>query len=409
MIDPDKYLPFCTGPKQEEVVRSIAEHGSVSEALRHITSDPRQFRRYWANIQQRAAAGGYAPEAGIVQTMAQGEKLSKRSYLYNNQTGETHLTWYKTDLKAEAVANAWQEAAREFAASLPKIKIPSAPKSPCKDRIPWFNIGDAHIGMVAYAPEVGHNFDLKIAEAELCKALEIAISDSPNSERCVIQDMGDGTHAENFAGLTEASGHALDLDTRFPKMVHVYIRTMRYIIDRALSKYKFVDVIINQGNHSRTNDIWMKELLAAAYNTERLNVLDNTNVFIPYRMGNTFVMCHHSDKCKPNRLASVMATDYPQDWGESIYRYVDIGHIHHGMQLKEFPGVRIESFNQLAPRDKFAHDGGWRSRSLLTVVDRSKTYGEVARRTVPVERVKDILSQCAPGSEAKKRTEVYSV
>jgi hypothetical protein len=156
----------------------------------------------------------------------------------------------------------------------------------------------------------------------------------------------------------------------------------------------------------------MKELLQVAYgHTKRVNVLDNSSVFIPYRMGNTFVMTHHSDKCKPKQLADVMATDFAQDWGESIHRYIDIGHIHHSMVAKEHPGVKVESWNQLAAPDKYAHDGGWRSRQCLTRVDRSKIYGEVGRRVLPVEEVRDHIistSGVTEGMPPQRRT-VYTV
>lgn len=122
-------------------------------------------------------------------------------------------------------------------------------------------------------------------------------------------------------------------------MIDVYARVMRFIVDKALSKAANVDVIVNQGNHSRTNDIWMATLLRMVYErTGRVSVLNNHTPFIGYRMGRTFVMTHHSDKCRPAKLADVMATDFASDWGETLYRYIDIGHIHHNMVLKEHPG-----------------------------------------------------------------------
>jgi hypothetical protein len=197
-----------------------------------------------------------------------------------------------------------------------------------------------------------------------------------------------------MSATTEASGHALDFDGRFPKMIKVYSRVMRWIVDKALTKARTVDVIINQGNHSRTNDIWMAELLRVAYGSSgRVNVLDNDNIFIGYRMGNTFVMVTHTDKCRGvDKLAGVMSTDFRQDWGETEFHYIDGGHVHHKMSSKEHPGVVYESWNILAAMDKYAHDGGWRSRQCLTVVLRSRTYGEVGRRVLPVQEVWNRLS-----------------
>jgi hypothetical protein len=202
--------------------------------------------------------------------------------------------------------------------------------------------------------------------------------------------LGDFTHYENFEGVTQASGNMLDFDGRFPKMIDVYSRVMRTIVDLALTKAEQVDVIINQGNHSRTNDIWMAVLLREVYGpTGRVNVLNNHSPFIGYRMGNTLVMTHHSDKTKPAKLANVMTHDFRKDYGETEYHYIDIGHIHHHMRSVEHPSIIIESWNILANRDQYAHDNGYRSRQSITVVFRSKKYGEVGRRMLPIKEVRD--------------------
>ena len=278
------------------------------------------------------------------------------------------------------------------------------------DIIPWFNIGDGHLGMIAYDNEVAEAFDIEICERELCEAMFMLIESNGGYERCVIQDMGDMTHYENLAGVTEGHGHNLDCDNRYSKMVKTYIRIMHFIIEKALKHFKYVDVIINQGNHSRKNDMWMNAHLNVVYSKiSRVKILDNGNVFIPYRMGNTFVMSHHSDKCRPPKLGQVMMHDYRQDFGETKYHYIDIGHIHHNMVRKEHENMTIESFNQLATGDAYAHDGGWRSRSCLIAIKRSKIYGEKGRETLTLEEVRDRLENVKPGTNAQKRTKVYTI
>lgn len=328
----------------------------------------------------------------------------------DESTGKV-LEWVKTNTTIESLYCALSEAISSL--STP-IKTPPKPKLKMTDDytdiIPWFNIGDGHLGMLAYDKEVAQAFDIEICERELCEAMSMLIESNGGYERCVIQDMGDMTHYENLAGVTENSGHDLDCDNSYSNMIKAYIRIMHFIIEKALKHFKYVDVIINQGNHSRKNDKWMNAHLNVVYkNIKRVNVLENDNVFIPYRMGNTFVMSHHSDKCRPPKLGQVMMHDYRQDFGETKYHYIDIGHIHHNMVRKEHENMTIESFNQLATADAYAHDGGWRSRSCLIVIKRSKTYGEKGRETLTLEEVRDRLENVAPGTNAQKRTEVYTV
>jgi DNA repair exonuclease SbcCD nuclease subunit len=140
----------------------------------------------------------------------------------------------------------------------------------------------------------------------------------------------------------------------------------------------------------------MREMLTVAYaHTGRVHVLDNDNVFTGYRMGNTFVMVHHSDKCPPTRLVGVMTSDFRTDFGETEFHYIDTGHVHHHFVSKEHPSVVIESWNHLAANDKWAHESGYRSRKAITVVLRSRTYGDVGRRVLPIEEVRARLRNSA--------------
>jgi hypothetical protein len=325
-----------------------------------------------------------------------------------NKDGKPTAQWVKSAVDHERMAELMREEVVNIFKDLPKVQVAKAPDMWQSDVIPWVQIGDAHFGMLAHAFETGQDFDLDTAERELCAAFSILIDELPNCERLVVNDLGDFTHYENTSATTEASGHALDFEGRFCKMIRVYSRTMRFIVEKCLEKAKFVDVIINQGNHSRTNDIWMAEMLRVAYgHTERVNILNNDSVFIAYRMGKTLVMTHHSDKCPPNRLVHVMTNDFKKDYGETEFHYIDIGHIHHGMVMKEHPGIFVESFNHLAATDKWAHEAGYRSRKSITIVLRSKTYGDVGRRILTVQEIRDRLSKTT--SLRSKERDVFTV
>jgi hypothetical protein len=399
-------LKYCNPIQARNVNAYFDNDNNARKAAETLNINSSVISRTISRARKRAADDGIVEGLPLL-TIAEGRKLGKVTTQITGD-GEVKNVWYRQDDQLELA----KVAIDEFCKEQPPIKskTPKQLEPYCTDVIPWFNIGDGHLGMISYHEEVGEAFDLSIAERELCAAMGILIDEAPVTERCVIQDMGDMTHYENSAGKTSHSGHDLDCDGRFAKMIKVYARTMRFIMDKAVAKYKYVDVIINQGNHSRINDFWMVTLLQHLYeDNDQVTILNNDNVFTPYRMGNTFVMTHHSDKCRPNKLVDVMSTDYRQDFGEAKYKYIDIGHIHHSMVLKEHPGVTLESFNQLATRDQYAHDGGWRSSSCLTVVYRSKTYGEIGRNKLSLERVRDVIDNAKAGTNCNIRPTVHSV
>jgi hypothetical protein len=403
----DARLKEFATPQQALYLDAVIQHGGKRAAARALKVAKNTIDGAMDRLERAAARQGFAPAHDMTRPVPEGF-LVKGVSTYYDKDGKPTGQWVKSAIDIERQRELMREAIAGFIEDVGQIRAPAAPLDFQTDVIPWIQIGDAHLGMLAHANEVGENFDLKIAEQELCAAIGILIDELPSCERLVINDLGDATHYENFEGETQASKHRLDCDTRFPKMIKVYSRVMRFIVDKALSKAQHVDVIVNQGNHSRTNDIWMAELLRVAYgHTGRVHVLNNDSVFIAYRMGNTLVMTHHSDKCRPAQLAHVMTNDYRKDYGETEFHYIDIGHVHHGMVMKEHPGIFVESFNHLAALDKWAHDAGYRNRKSITVVLRSKQYGEQGRRVLTIKEIRDRLGKAAVA--APEMREVYTV
>lgn len=409
----ERYKEYAT-ESQARYIDAVNEHQSMGAAAKALGVNRSTVRDAVQQVKKKAAIFGFSPEHDWTHPIPETHVAKGVSTYYptpkdkdGKSTGPGQ--WVKADLRQEAYNEMVKAAIGEFLKDIEPVQAPPAPLDFQSDIIPWIQIGDAHIGMLAHAAETGENFDLKIAERELCAAISILIDEMPPCERIVINDLGDATHYDNMAAATAASGHVLDADGRHPKMLRVYSRTMRFIVDKALTKARIVDVLINQGNHSRINDFWMRELLSVAYgHTGRVNVLDNDSVFIPYRMGNTLVMVHHSDKCPPARLIGVMTTDFRQDYGETEFHYIDTGHVHHHFVSKEHPGIVIESWNHLPPNDKWANDAGYRSRKAISVVLRSKTYGDVGRRVLPIEEIRAKITN-AVGAGAQRRRAVHTV
>jgi hypothetical protein len=389
LYDPE--LKAFGSERQGEYLDAVNKYGGVRAAARKLGVNNTSILRSLEGLKRMAAARGYAPERDYDKPVP-APHIAKGVSTYYNKDGLKTQQWVKSSLKEEEYQALLREAIETFIKDQPRLEAPAGPRDYSTDVIPWIQIGDAHIGMLAHAGETGENFDVKIGERELCAAIGMLLDEMPPSERVVINDLGDFTHYENFSATTEASGHPLDFDSRFPKMIKSYARIMRFIVDRALTKAQHVDVIVNQGNHSRTNDIWMAVLLDTAYgHTGRVHVLNNDSVFIGYRMGKTFVMTHHSDKCKPARLAGVMTSDFRKDFGETEFHYVDIGHVHHHSVSIDHGGIVVESWNHLAASDKWAHEAGYRSSKSISVVLRSRTYGEIGRRHLPIAEVRDRL------------------
>lgn len=381
--------PEETARRREAAQRhSITGFGWMKRAADELGIDRTTYRR-WCNINGIMA---HDPERMV----AEGFGLKGYSELTRTEHGTP--IWLKTVKAEQDYYAAVVEAINSRDPKQIDIPPPRVATFDGEDIVPWLNIGDAHIGMAASEAGAAANFDLDICKAEILQASFDLIDMAPDCETLVINELGDGSHFENMRAMTERSGHQLDAAAPFPDMIEFYLDIMEAIIEKALHKARNVRLIINQGNHSETNDYWASTHFRRLYSRlgqKRIKVLDNRNPFIGYRMGKTFVLVHHGHKVKPEGLRQIMSTDYRIDWGEATFCYIDGGHIHH-FSAKELGGAIWESFNNLAPLDKHAHDGGWRSKQAMTLLLRSRTYGEVGRYKMPIEKVWDRIREANP-------------
>lgn len=434
MIDYEALRPFATTDRQVELIDAVLRYGGMNAAERAlglsgglISRSMTRLRARKADMERRAAIAprgtpGFVPRELTTAYSPEGEPtgswvregpdpimepggedagpardgggpyIIKGVSTYFGADGSQRGQWVKTRLDDELREEMMREQARAFMEGLGQVEIPPFLHQDVQsDVIPWIQIGDAHIGMLAHEAEAGADFNVEIAQREICAAFKLLIDQLEPCERIVINDLGDRDHFENTEKVTSHSRHPLD-GQRPRLMIRTSSKVMRFVIDLALTKARYVDVIGNQGNHSRFGDLWMNELLEVAYGaSDRVNIIDNENVFIGYRMGKTLVMTHHSDKCPFDRLAGVMMSDFKQDFAETEFHYIDVGHIHHKMTVKERDGIVIESWNTLARGDKWHKENGYRARQSMSVVFRSRTYGEVGRRTVPIQMVYDAI------------------
>ncbi|WP_336489580.1 hypothetical protein [Methylobacterium nigriterrae] len=113
----------------------------------------------------------------------------------------------------------------------------------------------------------------------------------------------------------------------------------------------------------------------------RIRIDDDPSLLWSYRFGRCLFGATHGHTMKPEAVAMLLATDRPQDWGETCFRHFFFGHIHHDTG-REVGGVRVESFGTIAGKDAFAHGGGWRAGHSLPALTFHQDEGPKGRHYV---------------------------
>ncbi len=368
-------------------VDAINKHGSIRKAAKALGVAHSGIVGSLQRLKKRAALQGYSPDHDMHHAAPDTHLVKGTSTLYGDD-GKPKLQWVKTHVKAEQL----QEVAREIIESL-KDEITGtsrkigAPRTADKTLLTVYPMGDPHIGMYAWVEETGQDFDCDIAERDLQQAIDYLVEKAPNSEEALIANLGDFFHSDTMDNQTRRSGNALDVDSRWSRVLRVGVRIMCYCIDRALQKHKRVTVINEIGNHDDQSSYTLSLILDAYYqNNKRVSIDLSPKPFHYYRFHSVMIGITHGHNTKHETLGPIMATDRAQDWGETEHRYWYVGHIHH-RRSQELHGCMTESFRTMASKDAWHAAKGYRAGRDMMCIVHHRDHGEVARHRFDISMV----------------------
>jgi hypothetical protein len=378
----DHLIEFCLSDQQRKVIELKMQGSNNEQVARSMDIPVRRVYRMLQQVKARAAQAGIAPEAEMDYRSPVGFNVKGTSTLINKATGETMLQWIKTDANREAQEELQREVIESLKAELPKYKPVDHSKISLPDLATVYTLTDCHVGMKAWGKETGADWDLDIAERTIVDTFYALICASPDSETGVVAQLGDFLHADSITPVTPTSGHLLDADDRFSKVVQVAIRILRRVIQMALEKHKRVIVLMAEGNHDLSSSIWLRELFKAVYeNEKRVSVIDSVLPYYVYQHGKTLLAWHHGHLKKNEQLPILFASQFSEVWGNTIKRYVHTGHRHH-TEEKEHSGMTVIQHSTLSARDAYAARGGWMSERRALAITYHKDHGEVSRVSV---------------------------
>src|SRR6185312_1700395 len=392
--------------------RLVAEHGSHIAAARAVGMTPSNFKRGMARQIAAAERGelGFAPVlpgyqakqissksadgAWVKQTKAPGEvfkpldslSIKGRSSLIDGDE-RVHLQWVLERDKAKdplALANAIRAAFDGFKpAHLPA----AAPAFARGDLLTSYVLGDHHLGLLAWKPESGEHYDLKIGERLLLDKMDELVALTPPSETALFLNLGDFFHSNNARDRTEQSDNLLDVDGRYGKVLQVGIRLAVGCILKLLNKHERVVVAWLRGNHDPEVALGALLALQAWFKDEpRVSLEFNPSKFFAHEFGAVALFATHGDTIKPGpELVGFLASKFPKLWGVTTKRYCALGHVHHSARGGEANGLTWESFQTLAAKDAWHAGEGYLSDRSMTAITYHRAFGEHSRNRVSVQ------------------------
>lgn len=289
--------------------------------------------------------------------------------------------WVKT--KADTVANDLVDSLKAAFADYTAPAI-IRPDHSDDDLLTVYTLPDLHLGMLSWRHETGEDYDLAIASKLVRELVGQLVAQSRPSKQAIVLGLGDMFHMNDRTNMTPRSGHILDVDGRWPKVLRTGAELCADLGVLAASRHDNVLMRFVPGNHDPDASVALTVALSMFFRNEsRIVVDEDPGLHFYHRFGLNLIGATHGHTMSPIRMAMMLAADRAKDWGETAHRHFYFGHIHKGT-ADEIGGVRVESFNTPAAKDAHAHGGGWRSGRSMTAITFHRTFGEVGRHRVNI-------------------------
>jgi len=267
-------------------------------------------------------------------------------------------------------------------ADLPPAPHVAPPQHVSADLLTLLPIADAHIGLMAWAPESGRDWNTRLGAERVVAWSQSALAAAQPSGTCVILVAGDYLHADNQSNETPTSRHRLDVDTRHFKTLDVAIQSLATTAGIALASHERVIIRVLRGNHDPNAADAVQLALAAYYRDEpRITVQTSPNDFWVHLFGKVMLAAHHGHRAKARELVLFLAAQYAPMWGRSTHRYLFTGHLHHH-KAQDIGGVEWHQLPALSQQDAYGFGGAWVQRPRMHAMTYHRQHGEIMRVTV---------------------------
>lgn len=357
-------------------VDALAEHGTQNAAASALNISRSTLQHRLREAARRGNAPGHFNNG-----TAPGFNMAKVT-VQRGPDGTVERTWERQTPDEEMRQAALQAALDALCADISRVEPLPAPQATSDDLCALYTLTDAHIGMLAWHREGGADWDLGIAERTIVGCFAEAIRQMPPARFAVLNQLGDLLHYDGLSAVTPTSGHILDADGRFTKMVEVAVRVLRQVIAMLLEKHEHVHLVMAEGNHDMASSVWLRTMFKALYENEpRITVDDSALPYYVYEFGSVMLTFHHSHLKKNPALPAMMAAQFAQIWGRTTKRFCHTGNLHHAEE-KEHSGMTVIQHPTLAAKDAYAARGGWLAERAMSGITYHRRFGQVGRVTV---------------------------
>lgn len=357
----------------------LASVNAFENAGRNYTQAAEKLGIARSTLKARLALAGQLGIGGFENILPPGMMI-EGSTINHDGKGAIKQAWTRVRSEGSETADVLEAIEEVLGNRITEIpNIPQGSSEVYGNLLTLYPIIDHHLGLYAWEPEAGANYDINIAQKILRDSFATIVADTPPSKWAIVLNIGDFFHRDNNRNRTDKSGNVLDGDGRYVKVLEVGVDLMAYSIELALSKHECVEYRGIPGNHDEYSTAALNIAMQMAFkNNPRVHISRDPSHFYFKRFGKVMIGAAHGDFTKAENLPAIMAAYSPEKWGATLHRYAIQGHIH-TYKGGERLGVKWETFRTLAARDAWATNSGYSAGRGMTAITYHSETGEKYR------------------------------
>lgn len=379
--------------KEQQALDAFLEYRNKTEVARSLGVSESTIRATLKRVERKGLApwlsGAITPDHLSV----------AKSTVQYGPDGEVQREWKRLLPNAEAMTDFVDSLCERAKGVLKIAPIPKITRQ-SKDVLAEICCFDAHIGMYAEAGETNsQNYDSDIAIKRIHNTTDALLCRMNNPEHIVVTFGGDMLHSDTRSNKTEMSGNVLDVDSRYHMVVEKAVTACYDVVAMACEIAQKVTVVILEGNHSWHSEVWLAQVLKAAYSEcDRVEIVMQRSARKHMVWGDNLLVWTHGDGVAMTKWQGIISTEFAQLWGKTKWRHLKMGHIHHknarsGKSLVtsdqnggwvENHGLLVEYLPALSATDAWhASKGFIGSQQAMTGFEYHKKQGLITRLYEP--------------------------
>lgn len=241
------------------------------------------------------------------------------------------------------------------------------------------SLGDIHLGKLSVKSETGEDYNVEIAYNRVIEGVQGLLQKASGfSVDTVLLIIGNDILHTDTLDRTTTNKTTQDTDgmwhENFIKAKDLYVEVIEMLMPLGNVYVQF-----NDSNHDRMSGFFLAQTIEAWFrNTDIVfDVTMRPRKYFVY--GENLIGTTHGES-KESDLPLLMATECPEEWGQTSKRYWYCHHIHH-KKSKEYVGVCVEYLRSPSGTDAWHKQKGFLSNQALEAFIHNLKEGQICRFT----------------------------